>query len=429
LAGADFTDADLGYADLTDANLWRADLTDIKLWCANLTDINLLDTDLTDANLMRADLTDASLGGADLTDASLGDADLTDTYLKDADLTDTELWDTDLTDADLKDADLTDANLLDADLTDANLGGADLTDVALLDADLTDADFQNATLEKTILHSANLTDANLKNTALTDTILEQANLTRANLFQADLTGAELYGAVLANIQFDKGTEFGGHYADELTSETVPEDSADRSPWDKARWSNRQLERLARENALPEQAREAFKRRKDIRRREHWHRTPIPDTAKNIIEDIKKALGSPRRWLRDYFSDHPVGHLWMWGRTASSGLLMRYGESPGRVVAVSVVFILVWTLLYPIPGIRETPGSQSLTYADVFASDLPHGLGVLGTHLYFSTVTFTTLGYGDFQPVGWARLLATVESYLGALLMALLVFVLGRRATW
>lgn len=50
--------------------------------------------------------------------------------------------------------------------------------------------------------------------------------------------------------------------------------------------------------------------------------------------------------------------------------------------------------------------------------------------YFSAVTFTTLGYGDIQPAsGAAQLLATVESFVGALLMALLVFVLGRRTTW
>lgn len=49
-------------------------------------------------------------------------------------------------------------------------------------------------------------------------------------------------------------------------------------------------------------------------------------------------------------------------------------------------------------------------------------------LYFSAVTFATLGYGDMQPIGTlARGLAGIESLLGSLLMALLVFVLTRRA--
>ena len=48
-------------------------------------------------------------------------------------------------------------------------------------------------------------------------------------------------------------------------------------------------------------------------------------------------------------------------------------------------------------------------------------------LYFSVVTFATLGYGDVQPIGnLVRALAGIESLLGSLLMALLVFVLTRR---
>lgn len=51
-------------------------------------------------------------------------------------------------------------------------------------------------------------------------------------------------------------------------------------------------------------------------------------------------------------------------------------------------------------------------------------------LYFSVVTFATLGYGDIQPIGTvARFLAGIEALLGALLAALLVFVLTRIVTW
>jgi len=56
--------------------------------------------------------------------------------------------------------------------------------------------------------------------------------------------------------------------------------------------------------------------------------------------------------------------------------------------------------------------------------------VLFKSVYFSVVTFATLGYGDIQPIGLiARLLAGLEALLGALLAALLVFVLSRIVTW
>lgn len=46
------------------------------------------------------------------------------------------------------------------------------------------------------------------------------------------------------------------------------------------------------------------------------------------------------------------------------------------------------------------------------------------------MTFATLGYDDIQPIGmWARLIASVETILGTLLSALLVFVLARIVTW
>ena len=53
-----------------------------------------------------------------------------------------------------------------------------------------------------------------------------------------------------------------------------------------------------------------------------------------------------------------------------------------------------------------------------------------TCIYFSIVTFTTLGYGDLHPVGTARAIAAAEALLGYLCMGLLigvvVFLLTRR---
>ena len=48
-------------------------------------------------------------------------------------------------------------------------------------------------------------------------------------------------------------------------------------------------------------------------------------------------------------------------------------------------------------------------------------------LYFSTITFTTLGYGDFRPLeGLGRILAGSEAFLGAIMMALFVYTFARR---
>jgi voltage-gated potassium channel Kch len=48
-------------------------------------------------------------------------------------------------------------------------------------------------------------------------------------------------------------------------------------------------------------------------------------------------------------------------------------------------------------------------------------------LYFSVVTFTTLGYGDLIPAKQFRLLAASEALVGLLLVGLFLFTLSRRA--
>jgi len=48
------------------------------------------------------------------------------------------------------------------------------------------------------------------------------------------------------------------------------------------------------------------------------------------------------------------------------------------------------------------------------------VGDLATSVYFSIVTWTTLGYGDFSPIEDLRFLAAFESMMGYLYMAVLV---------
>lgn len=110
----------------------------------------------------------------------------------------------------------------------------------------------------------------------------------------------------------------------------------------------------------------------------------------------------------------------------------YGERLWRVVYVSGVAIVIWAFLYATMT-EGTEGASGLTNEGLQSiSDLatPEGVVIFGKNLYFSMVTFTTLGYGDIQPVGMtARTLAGLESFFGALLVALVVFVLGRRVAW
>lgn len=63
------------------------------------------------------------------------------------------------------------------------------------------------------------------------------------------------------------------------------------------------------------------------------------------------------------------------------------------------------------------------YGIVYAGPLPDQTEIARDYAnvaYFSVVTFTTLGYGDFQPSEPARLLAALEAMLGYVYLGLLV---------
>ncbi|MFY4816259.1 pentapeptide repeat-containing protein, partial [Haloarcula sp. AONF1] len=160
------------------------------------------------------------------------------------------------------------------------------------------------------------------------------------------------------------------------------------------------------------AAEFFIKEMVYRRRKNWRAAFTREEAVSPVNRTK-ALG---KWIGNKVLHQTCG----------------YGERLWRVVYVSAVTVFIWGVLYTTTT-QGTTGSSGLTTQGIGGlSNLfsPEGAVVLGKNMYFSMVTFTTLGYGDIQPVGsTARALAGLEAFLGALLVALVVFVLGRRVAW
>ena len=100
------------------------------------------------------------------------------------------------------------------------------------------------------------------------------------------------------------------------------------------------------------------------------------------------------------------------------LLFGYGERPTRVLVASVLIILVCALFYWSPY-------AMLSYR--FETEMTERSFMEG--LYFSTITFTTLGFGDIYPARGDMLtkcIAMAESLSGACLVALFVVSLSKR---
>jgi len=93
----------------------------------------------------------------------------------------------------------------------------------------------------------------------------------------------------------------------------------------------------------------------------------------------------------------------------------YGEKPERTALSSILTISTFALLYWVFECLQYP-VQNLTL-----------LHQIKYTVYFSFVTFTTLGLGDIHPVNdWGILLICLEAVTGAFLIALFVVVFARK---
>lgn len=312
-------------------------------------------------------------GGIDLRGVSLRDADLSGADLREADLSGADLRDAALTDADLRRADLTDANCRDADCHESDLIAADLPDATLRGVDLTDA----------VLRDADLSGADL----------EGALLNRADLFGADLSDVRLYGAILATARINDETTLDPYCVYDPGRDDAgvdPPDGPDAHT--RATSTYQELEKLCAENSLLDAHSQYFVRRQDIHTIEHR---------------------DENRWGR-----------WLRARFARAVVL--YGESPFRVLGSAAAVILLSTFLYPLGYLRDSSTGELLTYPPLSRPvELAH---TLLDSFYFSTLSFTTMTYGHFAPVGGGKFLTMLETGSGVVLIALLVFVFGRRAT-
>lgn len=377
LVGADFREsspvyADFRRADICPANFKRAAPINAKFQEADLSGIDFEEADLDGAIFEKAELRAANLNSAKLKGVNLKNANLSSSDLKGAALQSTNLENTDARESDIEGANLSDANLRNADFRRAKLQKADLRDGGLEGTTLRDADLENANLE----------DASLINT---------------DLRRAKLQDARLYQTYFSDIRINSDAEFGNTCVYEDLEEL---EDWNATPTEAAIWTYRRLQDLHEKYALTDRARQYHVKKAEAEKRRHWEE----------------------------------GNWFQWAVYAGNGLVSKHGERPWRVVGISGLVIAIWSVLYLLLGQLLVPDGSSnmdpIGYGLFPSVSLPAPLGEIATSIYFSVVTFTTLGYGDLQPAtGFAQALATVESFLGALLMAYLVFVLGRRTNW
>lgn len=274
--------------------------------------------------------------------------------------------------------------------------GKSLEGFCLQYADLAGAHFECTDGDKPInlsfadLAHANLQGAHLFKVNFSNASLLKASLIEANLNFANLSGANLLGTRLINSKLEH-VVWGKQIQQEVLIKKARkkgEHEQLKKLYLEAEESYRNLFKECETRGLYDEAGIFFQREKRMQRKQ-YPRLSIPRVSSSIVD-------------------------------LSTG----YGENPLRVVMFSLMIIFCWSLLYFACGVGAEIEIMKFSLQQTAAQNLGEFLNCL----YFSVVTFTTLGYGDIAPIGITKFFAAIEAFLGAFTMALFIVVFVKKMT-
>ncbi len=246
--------------------------------------------------------------------------------------------------------------------------------------DFSYADFYHANLS-----GAHLFNINFSNASLMKANLRDANLNCANLEKTNLLGAKWAGSKFENVHIGKNLR-----------QEYSAKNAIKTP----------DMRLAHDYF--EQAEEIYR---DLRK--HAEHEGIFTLSGHFIQ---KELTMRRMQLPPHslkrFSSKLVD------------LFCGYGEAPLRIIGLSMLIIIFCALLYTFTGISYH--GELLSFDP--QKSLQENWNLFLSCVYYSVVTFTTLGYGDFTPIGVSRTIAAIEAFTGSFTIALFVVVFVKKMT-
>lgn len=302
----------------------------------------------------------------------------------------------DLVGVDLRDLDLREINLSRARLEGTNFAHSDLRDANLSSSNLAGACLAFADLENAVLAFSNLTSTDLRAANLRNASLEDADLKHADMAHACLEGASLAYADLSHANLMDSDLMGANFkAANLENANVSMVKYDRKIF------TRSIKQLRGNLRLLWQHRYDFM---------------LDTTIRCRGVNAAACFGSQRFKLflqdQDYleeFLDTPWGKrvFFFWWLTADCG------RSVARWAGLSISIALVYSLVYFLLG------------ADHFATTYLK-FNVLNM-IYYSVVTFTTLGFGDITPkTTGAAMLVMTEVIIGYIMLGGLITIFASK---
>lgn len=301
----------------------------------------VLSPELVAQDLSCMDLRGRRLDGLNLSSRNMGAADL-----RHASMHGTNLSGTDFAAADLSGADLSSAELFHADFSGSIMSRVDLERAFLIDtnmslaylsgANLTGAHLTGANLTSARLNSSRLVGADLSHASLKDANLRGANLENCDFSNADLQGADLTGANLRGAI--------------LSSANFSEADITGIQFDETETCRDIRINTAHGNAL-------FKR-----------------------------YAQDQAYVEEYKINRPIRYF-----------LWKYSSNCGRSLSLWIFWCVFIAVAFSLVFQFHLGGSQSFLLTEL-AKEPGYNADDWAPMLYYSVVTFTTLGFGDIVPM-------------------------------
>lgn len=183
---------------------------------------------------------------------------------------------------------------------------------------------------------------------------------------------------------------------------------------------------------------AFKKEKDMERLSYSYNSftkSIESKEEKSKEKVSKGKRSKFISFLNWFKTKKFGK-WLW--SCFCNIFYGYGEKPQNVIFSAIAIIILFSVFFSLLGINspeiiemKSPAVQEILNSNSEIISKGNLINKTTNYyidcLYFSAITFTTLGYGDFRPLeGLGRILAGSEAFIGAFMMALFVYTFARR---
>ena len=247
------------------------------------------------------------------------------------------------------------------------------------------------------LYRTNLSDAHLFHINLAHSSLMKADFSRANLNLANLEDANMLGTVFSHTKIEH-IQWGKDVIQERRALQVYKEENTR---ENSKENNEALDYF-------EQAEEVYRNlRKLSESRGHFEHAGY---------FFHKEMVMRRFQLKPFSFARVISKL--------VDLFCGYGEKPINVIFFSLSVIFFSAILFFIMGIQN---GNELSVISLNKGILENTL-IFFNALYFSVVTFTTLGYGDISPIGFSRAIAATEAFVGSFTLALFVVVFVKKMT-